>query len=570
MKKAQLFFLWLVILPAFIGSIFLGYFFSLRGRIYQNIFVAGIDIGRLSTDQAIKKIEDSFQNVGSAFIINKDGVEFERIEITNFDRNFTWAVEQAYLIGRSGNLFLDAKEKIFLLFWKKDLAVPVDIDNEFLADTTEKLSKKVDTLPIWPSFKKTKDNYELLDGVDGLILDREDLAEKIKKNLSVTKPDVIEIVTKHISTKIDDERRAALLQIANNWINKTIILNHKEYNKLVSEKEILSLLGLNGNFFNQESLLQLADEISVNIETEPRNAVFEFSEGKVKEFKPEVYGITLDRPRFSSLLEEAISSEKDRIEIPIISEEPEVKTEEINSFGIKELIGVGKSSFSHSIPGRVFNVNLAASRISGVIVPPGEEFSFDKTVGEISKQTGYQTAYIISQGKTVLGDGGGVCQVSTTTFRAALDAGLPITERKAHAYRVGYYEQDSAPGIDATIFYPSVDLRFLNDTGHHILIQSTVDTKNLTMKVEIYGTSDGRVSTVSKPVISSQIPAPEAIYVDDPTLPVGTTRQIDWAAAGAKVSFDYKVERNSETLIDKTFYSNYQPWRAVFLRGTGQ
>jgi len=201
-------------------------------------------------------------------------------------------------------------------------------------------------------------------------------------------------------------------------------------------------------------------------------------------------------------------------------------------------------------------------------VAPGEEFSFNSAVGDISRASGYQTAYIISGGKTVLGDGGGVCQVSTTVFRAALNAGLPITERKAHAYRVGYYEQDSKPGIDATVYNPTADLKFLNDTGNHILIQTKVDTVNLKMNVKIYGTKDGRVSEVSEPKISSQSSPLPTIYEDDPTLPVGQTKQIDWSAWGAKVSFNYKVSKDNVTVFEKTFYSNYQPWAAVYLRGT--
>ncbi|KKT64866.1 MAG: VanW family protein [Candidatus Collierbacteria bacterium GW2011_GWC2_44_30] len=147
---------------------------------------------------------------------------------------------------------------------------------------------------------------------------------------------------------------------------------------------------------------------------------------------------------------------------------------------------------------------------------------------------------------------------------------MPITERKAHAYRVGYYEQDSPPGIDATVYYPTADLKFLNDTGHYILIQETVDTKNLSMQVDIYGTSDGRKATISKPQISNQTPPPATMYVDDPTLPLGSMKQIDWSAWGAKVVFNYSVERGGETIYEKTFVSNYQPWQAIYLKGTRQ
>jgi hypothetical protein len=86
---------------------------------------------------------------------------------------------------------------------------------------------------------------------------------------------------------------------------------------------------------------------------------------------------------------------------------------------------------------------------------------------------------------------------------------------------------------------------------------------------EIYGTNDGRIATTTKPIITSVSPPPEDLYVDDPTLPLGETKQIDYKAWGAKVNFDYTVEKDGETIYEKTFYSNFRPWQAVFLRGTG-
>ena len=236
--------------------------------------------------------------------------------------------------------------------------------------------------------------------------------------------------------------------------------------------------------------------------------------------------------------------------------------------GIKELIGVGHSLFYHSIQSRIFNINLAASRLNGVLVAPDEVFSFDKALGDVSAFTGYQQAYVIQNGRTVLGDGGGVCQVSTTFFRALLNAGLQIVERHAHAYRVGYYEQDSPPGIDATIFVPSVDLKFKNDTGHYILIQSQVDLDNLALTFELYGTKDGRQVTMTTPVVTSQTPPPPDLYQDDPTLPKGEIKQTDFTAWGANVYFTRTVTKNGKVIIYDKFVSNYQPWQAVYLRGT--
>jgi vancomycin resistance protein YoaR len=169
-----------------------------------------------------------------------------------------------------------------------------------------------------------------------------------------------------------------------------------------------------------------------------------------------------------------------------------IKTGDINKFGIRELIGKGESSFSHSSEIRNHNVAKGAEIVNQILVAPGEEFSFIKNLGEVSSEVGFKKAYVIKQGKTELDVGGGICQVSTTLFRAALNAGLDITERKAHAYRVSYYEEDSKPGFDATVFIPKPDLRFINDTDNHILIQSRYDGNKKHLTYEIFGTNDGR------------------------------------------------------------------------------
>jgi vancomycin resistance protein YoaR len=240
-----------------------------------------------------------------------------------------------------------------------------------------------------------------------------------------------------------------------------------------------------------------------------------------------------------------------------------------NSFGVNEQIGRGYSIFSGSIPGRIHNVALAASRFNGVLIAPNEIFSFNKTLGDVSAATGYQSAYIIKEGRTVLGDGGGVCQVSTTLFRAALDAGLPVIERHAHAYRVHYYEEGGyKAGLDATVFDPSADFVIKNNTPAYILIQTKTDTDNLTLEFLLYGKYDGRKSQISNHIVYGITPPPPDVYQDDPTLNAGVVKQVDWAAWGAKASFDYKVTRGVEILENTSFYSNYRPWQAVYLKGT--
>ncbi len=327
--------------------------------------------------------------------------------------------------------------------------------------------------------------------------------------------------------------------------------------------------------YSQNNLNAALLPLTEKINKDPVNALFTFSNGRVTAFKPSENGQAVNLTALNSQLLSksltAMSGQKGSVIIvplPISTIEPEITTDKANNMGIKELIGEGHSLFYHSIQSRVHNIALAASRLNGVLVPPGQTFSFDQALGDVSAYTGYQQAYVIQNGRTILGDGGGVCQVSTTFFRALLNAGLPIVERHAHAYRVGYYEEDSPPGFDATIFVPSVDLKFKNDTGHYILIQSVTDLDNLSLTFYLYGTSDGRQVTISKPVITNQTPPPPDLYQDDPTLPKGVIKQTDFAAWGADVYFTRQVFKNGQPYISDKFVSNFQPWQAVYLRGT--
>lgn len=326
--------------------------------------------------------------------------------------------------------------------------------------------------------------------------------------------------------------------------------------------------------YSQNKLMEILTPYSQIVDVKPVDAQFKFENGKVTTFEPSsegktIYWENLDKRIVSTGTQVLARAPKYiDVEIPIKRLYPKITTESVNNFGIKELIASGSSHFAHSIPGRIHNISLAASRINGALIPPGKIFSFDTTLGDVSAFTGYQQAYIIKDGKTVLGDGGGVCQVSTTLFRAILNAGLPIIERNAHAYRVGYYEQDSPPGFDATTYVPSVDLKFKNDTENYILIQSSIDYNEQKIEFSLYGTRDNREVFVSKPTISDQTPAPPPAFQDDPTLPKGQLKQVDFEAQGAKVVFTRTVKKDGKVILFDKFTSNYQPWQAVYLKGT--
>ena len=303
-----------------------------------------------------------------------------------------------------------------------------------------------------------------------------------------------------------------------------------------------------------------------------KNALFKFENGRVVSFQREETGNMLLTDSLLFDLDQYIRSLKFKPQNYVITlrekpVEPEITLAKSNSFGIEELIGEGVSNYTHSIPGRIHNVVFGASKFNGVLIPKGKTFSFNEIIGDISASTGYQPAYIIKEGKTVLGDGGGVCQISTTLFRATLNSGLPILERYAHAYRVSYYENDSKPGLDATVFAPNVDLKIENNTPAAILIQTSVDEDNMLLYFRLYGKKDGRNAEISTPILWDVAPPPPALYQDDPTLKRGITKQVDFAAWGGKASFNYKVTKGGQVMFEKKFFSSYKPWQAIYLVG---
>jgi len=310
-------------------------------------------------------------------------------------------------------------------------------------------------------------------------------------------------------------------------------------------------------------------EIAAQVAISPTNAEFRFDDGAgvLVPVVDSVPGRTLDVTATLSLIESAATGGHERtVPLPLVPVRPALASEDGPALGIVELIGEGVTRFAGSTASRVQNIIVGARQFDGVIVAPGEEFSFNHYLGEVTAEKGYEEGIIIWGNTTRADVGGGLCQVSSTAFRAAFWAGLPITERWPHAFRVAYYEPPL--GMDATIYSPQVDLKWVNDTGHHILIETAVDEADKTLTFRYYGTNPGRTVEIDGPHESNPVAHGPAIYRDDPTLPKGETRQIEWAKDGLDVTVYRVVKENGVETRRDTFFSRYRPWQAVFLVGT--
>ncbi len=324
---------------------------------------------------------------------------------------------------------------------------------------------------------------------------------------------------------------------------------------------------------NGEVVKQWLNKIAPQVNVEAQEAKLAMSGEKVTIFAPgkegRVINIDVTKDKMTEAVRAYIKEGKSDKIITAAAEitvtKPQVTDQNISSLGIEELVSSGTTSFVGSPENRKHNIAVGAKALNGILVKPGEEFSVLKNLGKIDGASGYLPELVIKVDKTEPEFGGGLCQVSTTLFRSALNAGLKITERRNHRYRVSYYEPPV--GKDATIYEGSPDLKFVNDTPSYLLIQSHIEGTKITF--DIYGKKDGRRNEQTDPVVYDVTSPPEPEYIQTDTLPEGTTKQTEKPHPGAKASFNYTVFNADGSVRHKqTFVSKYVPWRARFLVGT--
>jgi vancomycin resistance protein YoaR len=321
---------------------------------------------------------------------------------------------------------------------------------------------------------------------------------------------------------------------------------------------------------DQDRLMAHLQELAKQIDQPPRDGRFDF-DAATETLTPIVTsqdGRSLNITETVRLVNVQAVTDQSQVFLPVTITKPQVATENAESLGIKELISEATTHFKGSSQGRMHNIQVAASRFHGLVIPPGGTFSFNEHLGEVSAATGYEESIIIWGNRSAVGIGGGVCQVSTTAFRAAFWGGYPITERWAHGYRVGWYEPPV--GMDATVYSPQVDFKFVNDTPRYLLVETETDLKAGTVTFRFYSTMIGRTVEMEGPFEANVVPHGPDVYQEDPTLPKGTTKQIDWAHDGVDITVYRIIKEGDKILWKDTFFSRYKPWQAVYLVGTGE
>jgi vancomycin resistance protein YoaR len=251
-----------------------------------------------------------------------------------------------------------------------------------------------------------------------------------------------------------------------------------------------------------------------------------------------------------SFLAAALSTTNREAHLAVVAAQPELSTERARALGITGLVA-GYTTYYGGDPNRIHNVQLVSRLIDRHLIAPGSTFSFNKTTGERNAAKGFLEAPVVINGELQNGIGGGVCQVSTTVFNAAYDAGLPITERTNHALYIDHYPL----GRDATVNYPDTDLKFVNDTGHWLLLETVVGSSSLT--VRLFGTPVNR-EVVSEASPLRDVAPPPVKRIPDPHLYIGEQVVEEYGSPSRAVSVRRLVyDRRGRLLSDNTWYSSY-------------
>lgn len=314
-----------------------------------------------------------------------------------------------------------------------------------------------------------------------------------------------------------------------------------------------------------------------SVQKEARSAKFEIGEnGKVNEFEGSRPGVTVDQPEMYVALNDAMLQRfwhdegyTDSVQLVVTQTEPEVKTGEVNNLGIKEILGVGYSNFSGSPPNRIKNIRFAAeNKLNGLLIKPGEEFSMINALGPFTKEAGYLPELVIKGDEIKPEIGGGLCQIGSTMFRAAMNSGLEITQRRNHSLVVGYYNdhRNGLPGTDATIYDPAPDFRFKNDTDSYALITTEMNAYTGDLFFTIWGTSKGVKGSYTQPKVIKWIDAGETKEIKTTKLAPGE-RKCQGKHNGAQTSFTYVKQLKNGEKIERVFDSYYRPLPEICLVG---
>lgn len=582
----------LVIIAIVAMVMFSSYQTQHEDAIFTGVSVSGIELGGLSVaeaEQRLRAATASPEQTTITFVDSQSGQEwhYSAAELgVQLDAAAT--VTNAYEIGRDGSL----RERIsqqFSSWYYGYAASPVMIfDEAKLFSVIDQLANTIGQLPLDAAVEIDGDNITFSASQVGRALDKADTYNRLVAPLSNLQPARVELLIHQSKPRVYDASAAAgqlrnilsgpmefYLQTPIDGIDLSRITvsidNLREWLRisLVENEDGTSSYNI---FIDEVALRSWLEQYAQQIARDPERARFYFDDPtqELVLVEPHVNGRQLDIEATIAQFNAQVTTPNRSV--PFVIEEivPEVNSNATaEQLGITELVAESTTWFFGSSDERKHNIARSASNFYGIVIAPGEEFSFNKYLGDISEEDGYKPALIIYGGQTIEGLGGGVCQVSTTLFQTVFWGGFDIGARTPHAYQVGYYEDGEGTGMDATVFNPLVDFTFTNNTEHYLLIENYYNEIYESLTFKIYSTDIGRRVEKSFSYDNVRDPLADQWEFND-ELGYGEIEQVDWAAEGATVTVERVVYNFQDEIRDQdVFVSNYIPWGNVYQYGPG-
>lgn len=584
----------LIIVAVFLFLLSAGFVWAQRytGRIAPGVQIGPIDVGGMHPELAQQVLQSTIDELylhGVSVRVNHETkvLALSSLSVSDLTESVEFSLDHAIVEAqnaRRSNNLMTQLWLFFSSFWNTyTITIPVSLDQEKIQKDLLDLFADVESPGFNAGFQFLKSEQgwkvEITPSVTGQEFDWEtffaDLNHRLanfdfddQQNTSVylSLRTVTPTVTESMANTQTQEALTKLLSAPLTFshtdergISSQWTLTQTEFSKMIipGPQESIAIDQVVFNTF--------LDPIADALERPAQNARFEMDNGRVVEFLEAKTGQRLDRDLMHARL---LSHLTDTYTLAFVTEEPAVQTSDINDLGVDQILGVGTSSYRGSPINRRKNIQNGVNLLNGLLIAPGETFSLLDALKPFDVTNGYVPELVIKGTKIIPEIGGGLCQIGTTTFRAAMNAGLPIVERRNHSLVVSYYNDPSNnnPGTDATIYDPSPDFKFLNDTGHYILFQAEnlVDTQEL--RFTFWGTSDGRKGSYSPPVVTRWIPVGETQYIETTDLKPGE-QSCQAAHIGADASFEYLIVRPDGTIETTTFDSHYRPLPKICLVG---
>jgi vancomycin resistance protein YoaR len=563
------------------------------GRVFTGVMVGRIDVSGLTPAEAEQTLAGAFVYASDPNIELHDPGSGRVWTFSPSELGLTYDVagtaEAAYQIGRSGNPLQRLEQRFGSWFYGRRIAPVVVLDEGRLDLALAELAAEINQPAVDAGLQFDGANVSYSTPQVGRTLDLATARENLLAILGNMQRAQIELLVHETQPQVRDSSMAA--GVLQNVLSGPMVLYLEEpmeeadlQRVTLPVEEVVKWVRVqtptddqNGSrtevMFDENAIRAWLGSYQERLAREPVNARFYFDDDSrdLVLVEPHVSGRELDVEATTARFIEQIQTSNHSMPFVMREIVPTVHSGATTTeLGITELVSQSTTWFFGSSAERKHNIARSASNFYGIVIAPGQEFSFNHFLGEVSEEQGYETGLIIFGGRTIEGVGGGVCQVSTTVFQAAFWAGYPVVERWEHGYRVGYYDDGEGPGMDATVYAPLVDFRFINDTPYHLLIENYYHEPSSSLTFKFYSTSMGRTVTKQGPVIENVQPAKPDIWELNTELEAGEIEQVDWAVEGAHVTVTREVfNRDGDLIRQDVFVSRYIPWQNIYQYGPG-